>query len=238
VLEAYEIFSDPRMRVEVARAEAQSAPSGAAPGGQPLSKLERLRQRMPFKIPKHLIEERQLKAREFYYAAQQSEHAGNLVEAASSLRIAICFDSSNRDYRAALVDMQARSAEIRATKLLEECGASYTTDADALRGVLKLLEDVLLYRPHHPALNHRAAHVALMLDEVKKAREYAETALEHSPDVAAHHTIVGMVHRAAGEFGHAKKKFDSAIAIDPNDVEARKELATLRLGRRTPVQEG
>jgi curved DNA-binding protein CbpA len=238
VLEAYEILSDPELREELGRVEAATPPQAAAAEGaesapaKPLTKLERLRQRMPFRIPEHLLEERRQKACEFAHAAEQSERMGRLAEASSSMRIAISFDASNREYRAALVELQAKSAEQRAAKLLEECGESYGADTADMRRVLKLLEDVLLYRPHDPALNHRAASVSLMLDEIKMAREYAEVALEHSPEVAAHHTIMGKVHRAQGDIGHARKEFESAVAIDAEDVEARKELASLRLGRR------
>ena len=58
VLEAYEILSDPKLRAEVVEAAAQAGPGETAEGFVPnpdaykaKSKLDRLRQRMPFKIP-------------------------------------------------------------------------------------------------------------------------------------------------------------------------------------------
>jgi tetratricopeptide (TPR) repeat protein len=238
VLEGYEILSDPELRVQlgVQQASAEQATLAASPT-RPLTKLERLQQRMPYRIPEKVLNERRQKARELVRAAELSERKGNLQEAIASVRIAISFDPMSPDLRASLVDMQARNAEKRALALLAECTQSHSNDTTELNKVLKLLEDVLLYRPHDPALNSRASHVCLQLDEVAKAEVYAQTALEHSPDVAAYHTAMGLVHKAKGEKGHAKKEFERALELDPDDVQARKMVASLRLGRTTSQRE-
>lgn len=243
VLEAYEILSDPELRAQLAtpagpgtEAPAQGGPAEAPQ--RPLSKLDRLRQRMPFRIPEKILAQRRQKASELFRAAVLSERQGHLQEAASSVRVAISFDPTNPEYRRALVDLQARVAEKRALHLLAECEESYTTNEDELARVLRLLEEVLLYRPHDPALNARASGVALKLSQLARAEEYARTALEHSPEVAAHHVQMGLVHKARGEIGHARKAFETALELDHEDVQARKALASLRLGRVAAPQEG
>ncbi len=237
VLEGYEILSDPELRVQlgVQTTVDQAAPATAP--ARPLTKLERLQQRMPYRIPERVLVERRQKARELVRAAELSERAGNLQEAVASVRIAISFDPTSPDLRGVLVDLQARIAEKRALELLAQCTQSHSNDTAELNKVLKLLEDVLLYRPHDPALNSRASKVCLELDDVVKADVYAQTALEHSPEVAAYHTGIGLVHKAKGEMGHARKEFERALELDPDDVQARKMVASLRLGRTTSQRE-
>lgn len=257
VLEAYEILSDPKLRAELAEASLESPPpkdadSSAAPTPAPpapeadavkepprkLTKLERLQQRMPFKIPQRLVDERRQKAVEFFKAAQQSERMGRFVEAASSARIAICFDPYNADYRSVLVDLQAKSAESRASELLENAKDIASMSDSELKLALKLLEEVLLYRPHDPAINHRAAEVALEIEQLKKAFEYAQTSVEHCPEVAAYHTTLGLVYRAKADIGHAKNEFEQAVALDGGDTKAAKALASLKVGRRAATNGG
>lgn len=244
VLEGYEILSDPELREQLANQPAAEVGGGApgtpvaAPPNRPLTKLERLRQRMPFRIPEKLMAERRQKALELMRAAAMSEAQGNLAEAASSVRVAISFDPTNVDCRSRLVDLQANLAEKRALDLLEEFSASYGSNKDDLGRVLRQLEEVLLYRPHDPLLNSRAAGVALQLGELGKAEECARIALEHSPEVAEYHTTMGLLHKAKGEIGHAKNELEQALEIDPDDVQARKALASLRLGRTAVLQEG
>lgn len=240
VLESYEIMSDPDLRAQIASQEAAAgaSPMTAPPPDRPLTKLERLRQRMPLRIPEKVMAERRQKAVELFRAAQMSERMGQLQEAASSVRVAISFDPTNAEYRRSLVDLQARVAEKRALELLEECSTHFTANGSELSRVLRQLEEVLLYRPHDPLLNARASAVALQLDELGKADEYARTAVGHSPDVAAYHTAMGLVHKAKSEIGFAKKELEKALELDPDDVQARKVLASLRLGRTVSAQEG
>jgi curved DNA-binding protein CbpA len=250
VLEAHEIMSDPELRAELlqsvipdAPAESQDeAPEGSAkePAAtrRPVTKLERLRQRMPFKIPQRVVQERRDKADSFYRAALQSQKMGRLIEASSSMKIAISFDPYNASYRTELVELQASIAEQRAREILEESAGSALVDERELKSILKSLEDVLLYRPHDPELNHRAAGICVELGEHEKAHEYAQMAVGHSPDVAAYHAMLGRAFRAQGDMGHARKELELAIEIDPGDSDARKALASLRLGNRSAGQGG
>ena len=243
VLECYEILSDPELRAELgqqATVEPGGDPRMARPPtpNRPLTKLERLQQRMPFKIPQRLLEERRQKAEELFRAAELSERSGQLQEALSSVRIAISFDPTNAVYRSVLVDLQARVAEQRAMQLLEECDETYATNTSELQRVLKLLEDVLLYRPHDPSLNNRAAGISVQLEDWDRAEDYARSAVEHSPEIARYHTTMGFVHRGKGETGHAKREFEKALELDYEDGEARKALASLKLGRPMAAQGG
>jgi curved DNA-binding protein CbpA len=253
VLEAHEILSDPKLRAEFeSSAAAQPVPQASAvdQGGsegkaasarcgppRKLTKLERLRARMPFKVPESVATERRAKAEEFRRAAEQSRKMGRHSEAASSLKVAISFDPYNSSYRTLLVELKADAAEAKAEEILSQPGTSIGSESE-LREALKAFEGVLLYKPHDPQLNHRAATICLEVDEFQKAFEYAQTAVEHMPEVADYHATLGCVYRKQGDFGHAKKEFEKAIELDSENGTARKALASLKLGKRSAGQGG
>lgn len=233
--EAYELLSDPATRAEIEksmrgapppRPSSSAAAEGSAPAAppRPLTKLERLRQRMP-RLPESVLAERRRKAKEFFDAAKLSENRGSFVEAAQGVRLAIAFDPFNEEYKRAFGEVQARAMEQRAERLLEETEG---LDASQMKQALRMLEDVLLYRPHDPKVNDRAAGVALELGQVEKAREYAQRSVEHSPDVAAYRKTLARVHLAAGEKGHAAHELEKALKLDPADPWIRRVLTSLK----------
>ena len=107
-----------------------------------------------------------------------------------------------------------------------------------LREALKLLEDVLPYRPHDPELNERASRVCLRLGKLDDAFEYAETLLARLPEYAAAHTLVGRIYREKGDLDRAMRAFESALKYDQEDLDARRALASLRIGAHDAARGG
>lgn len=218
-----------------------AAPREAAP--QPdartqarLSKLERLKQRMPFKIDQAALAARRTRAREIFQAAEASLAAGRLNEAEANIRIAITFDPARAEYKEALGALRIRAAGDRAAKLLE-APLDRMSDAE-LREVLRLIEDVLPYRPHDAELNLRAAKVCLQLGRHGEAIEYVETLLETDPDRASHHSLLGRIVLARGDAGAARRAFEKALSIDREDLEARRSLASMRIAAHDAARGG
>lgn len=252
VLEAHEILSDPELcQVQNLSANLNGAGSAdLAPNVTPsvslldsvesasqssvpsreLSKLERLRQRMPFKINHAAIAERRARADEIFRAAQASQQSGRLTEAEASLRIAISFDPGRSEFKEALGSLRMAAAGTRATQLLAK--PSDRMSSGELFEALSLLEDVLPYRPHDPELNERAARVCLQLGRLDDAREYADTLLLRSPESAPAHMLLGRIHRDCGEMDEAVSAFEKALKFDEEDLEARRALASARIGAR------
>lgn len=255
VLEAHEILSDPDLcQVENHPAqpadtgpdlpEGPEASSGVSPEHSPgtaaatpgpaaprrISKLERLRQRMPFKIDHAAIEARRAKAVEIFRAAELSLRAGRTKEAEANIRIAITFDPGRAEFKEALGTLRLQAAGARATRLL--AASNDRMKESELRELLTLLEDVLLYRPHDPDLNDRAARICLQLGQLEAARDYAETCVARCPEIAAHHTLLGRIHREQGDLDLAMHAFENALRCDADEMEARKALASVRMGRR------
>jgi curved DNA-binding protein CbpA len=254
VLEAHEMLSDPELcQVENQRDSTQAmeesvsapaSPSASAdesavpiPGKpKPLTKLERLRQRMPFRIDQAAIAARREKAQEIFRAAELSMNAGRLSEAEASIRIAISFDPGRSEFKEALGTIRIQAAGARAAKLL--ASPSERMSDGELREVLNLLEDVLIYRPHDPDLNDRAARVCLQLGKLDLASGYVETLIERTPDSAACHTLAGRIYRERNDLDAAGIAFETALKLDEEDLDARRALASLRIGARNAARGG
>jgi tetratricopeptide (TPR) repeat protein len=251
VLEAHEMLSDPDLcQVENQRDPMPEAATAGSPSSESveatatatpekprrLTKLERLRQRMPFKIDHAAIAARREKAQEIFRAAALSMDAGRLSEAEASIRIAISFDPACAEFKEALGTLRIQSAGARATKLL--ASPNERMSDGELREVLTLLEDVLIYRPHDPELNDRAARVCLQLGKLEVARGYVETLIERMPDVAAHHTLSGRIHRERNDLDAAASAFETALKLDGDNLDARRAIASLRIGAHNTARGG
>ena len=252
VLEAHEMLSDPDLcRIEnnsepepVVETAVTAPPSSsspppvrpAPPKPKALTKLERLRQRMPFKIDQGAIDARREKAQEIFRAAELSQKAGRLLEAEASIRIAISFDPACAAFKEALGGLRIQAAGAKATKLLATPIARMS-DGD-LRDAWKLIEDVLIYRPHDPELNERAARICLQLDKLELAEEYAQTLIERAPEVAESHTLMGQIHRKQDDLDAAMSDFETALKLDEDNLDAQRALASMRIGTRNQAQRG
>ena len=146
----------------------------------------------------------------------------------ASIRIAISFDPARAEFKEALGSLRIAAAGERARKLLDK-PSDRMSDGELLEA-LRLLEDVLPYRPHDPELNERAARVCLRLAKLDDAFEYAETLLMRQPEYAPAHSLIGRIHKERGELDLAMKAFETAIKFDQEDVDARRNIAALRIG--------
>lgn len=257
VLEAHEILSDPDLcqvenqpaaPVEDAPAvDAASVPPPTAPAAEaaeearpapprPLTKLERLRQRMPFKINHAALHARRQQADEIFRAAQASQQAGRLQEAEASIRIAITFDPARAEFKEALGSLKIAAAGARAANLLAK--PSERMSDSELFEALRLIEDVLPYRPHDPELNERASRICLRLEKYDEAKEYVETLLIRQPESAAAYTMLGRINKALGDLDAAARAFETALKFDEDDLEARRSLAAVRIGARDAARGG
>jgi curved DNA-binding protein CbpA len=234
---AYELLIDPATRAEIERtlgAEPMlepepepEQPAGAAARPRTWSKrewLEKMRRR--FRIPEEVLVERRFRARQLADASRVAQHAGNWNEAASSLRLAIAFDPWTDAYKVAFGEVMSRVNELRAAKLLEE--AEGARDVSAGAEALRLYEEVLAFRPGDAAVYGRAAQVALTIDDLERAREYADHACELDPQCAAHALLLARALRRLGRPDEAKQALDRASRLDPRNPEIQQELAKAR----------
>ena len=82
-------------------------------------------------------------------------------------------------------------------------------------------------------INAKAAEMALEVDQESKALEYAERAVERSPEVGRYRVVLAKVHKAKGELGHALKELERALELDPGDHDALGLMKRWKPSRRT-----
>jgi curved DNA-binding protein CbpA len=231
---AYELLMDPTTRAEIEHAMppepsepvTQESPSAAPPPSK-LGKREMLeRLRRQCRIPEKIFVERRFKAKQFCDAARVAQHKGSWNEAASCIRLAIAFDPWTGEYKEAFAEVMAEVNQLRAAELFEEAKGAW--DGRSGREALRLFEEAIHYRPSDPETHDRAAQVALEIENLESAREYAERACELAPEVAAYHLTRGRVLRRQGLRARARGALETASKLDPDDSRAREELRQLR----------
>jgi curved DNA-binding protein CbpA len=240
ILEAYELLADPDSRAEIRRSvedagggpvengSASSSGNSAASSRPIVAKtpLERLRQRMPFKVPDNLRRERSDKGEELFEAAQVAESNGDLADAVASLRLAIAFDSGNAEFKQAFGRVQAELAMQKIDEILT-CQSS-VLDAGSRRELQKLIADALAHRSEDHEVKHLVARSWLALGNDDQAMEYAEKAAAELPNSVLYLTTVAEIHLSRSERGYATKRLEEALRLDPSDVNARKMYERLK----------
>jgi curved DNA-binding protein CbpA len=249
VAEAYELLSDPNTRAEIERSLAEMpSPAPAAGDGeyrsttpqserigpdpkQPrgyrvpdrMENLERLRKR--FAMPKKVLGERRVRARQLFQAAKVSAHEGRFLEAAASMRLAIAFDPWNDEYKSGFADIQAGVAAARAAELLEQAKT-----AGGRGEALRLIEEAINYRPFDAALLQQAVALCLEQRESERAQEYQQQLCEVEPEAVEHVARLAKILRLRGQRQQANSALERALKMDPRHPDVKAEQLELRRG--------
>lgn len=223
IQDAYERLTNP-----VVDARARGAET-ATPENE---KLVRLKQRMPFKVGESAVPEaRKQRAREIFKEATHAERLGRVVEALSQVRMALTFDPHDAEIKAKRRELSLRYADERSQEMLGDLSRLDSCSDEEAREIADLLDELLEARGDDAKLHQQAAEVAIRRRRLDDAMKWAGRAVELAPRIATHHVTLGLVHKAKGEIGHAKKAFARALELDPQDDRARKVMATIRPGR-------
>jgi curved DNA-binding protein CbpA len=235
LLEAYELLSDPTTRKEVQQHEAAPifAPivnAGAASSARASSidARRRLRERVS-SMAGHARahQERRRKAKSFFEHGMASFAGAKWLEAAGAVRLAIAFDPENASYREEFPNVQRKAHEERAKFFVKQGeGALEMRDYAA---ALDYFEEALHFRPADAELAFRAAKLSLQASgDLKRTKEFAAQAVDVAPDNAAYRRMLADVYAAAGLNANAKREYEAALRIDPDDREAKSALRSLR----------
>lgn len=250
VSEAYELLSDPASRKEIeatvlrevrtgsqSQSEVPETPRKTTGPKAPLTPIERLRQRMPFRVPEAVREQKAAKGDELFRAAQVSTKMGRHAEAAANMRLAVAFDPFNREYKRVLGEMQSEIAASSIEALLEN-GVESLNDR-VLSDARRMADELLLYRPNDPGALDIAARLYVEIEDADRAFEYCTRTIEHSPDEARYRVTMAKVHKLRGNKGHAVAELNRALELDANSEDAKQMLEMLRIKpRRTSANGG
>jgi curved DNA-binding protein CbpA len=236
LLEAYELLSDPTARKEVQQHEAEPAPATpsvdeATARDARASSIEarrRLRERVS-SMAGHVRarQERRRKAKAFFEHGMSAFAASRWLEAAGAVRLAIAFDAENVAYREEFPNVQRRAHAERAKHFVSKGESALEMRDYAL--ALDHFEEALHFRPADAELAHRAAKLSLQVgNDLKRTKEFAAQAVEMEPANASYRCLLADVYAAAGLNANAKREYEAALRIDPNDKQAKAALRSLR----------
>jgi curved DNA-binding protein CbpA len=230
LLEAYELLSDPAARKEVQQHEfAPTVDAGAASSARASSidARRRLRERVS-NIAGHarMHQERRRKAKTLFEQGMAAFAAGRWLDAAGAVRLAIAFDPENAAYREEFPNVQRKAHEERAKYFVSKGEAALEMRDYA--AALDHFEEALHFRPADAELAYRAGKLSMQISQdYKRAKDLAAQAVDVAPDKAPYRRLLGDVYAAAGLNANAKREYNAALRIDPDDKEARAALRAL-----------
>ncbi len=234
LLEAYELLSDPAARKEVQASEsapsfAPADPSSASSArASSIDARRRLRERVS-SMAGHarFHQERRRKAKAFFEQGMTAFGNSRWVEAAGAVRLAIAYDPDNSAYREEFPNVQRKAHEERAKHLVKQGDGALEMRDYAT--ALDHLEEALHFRPGDAELAYRAAKLSLQISgDLKRAKELAAHAVDVVPTNADYRKLLASVYAAAGLAANAKREYEAALRIDPNDKEAKAGLRSIR----------
>jgi curved DNA-binding protein CbpA len=235
LLEAYELLSDPTTRKEVQQHEAApvfmptvDAGTASSARASSIDARRRLRERVSAMAGHaRAHEERRRKAKSFFEHGMSSAASAKWLEAAGAVRLAIAFDPENASYREEFPNVQRKAHEERA-KHFAKLGENALEMRD-YAAALDHFEETLHFRPADAELAFRAAKIALQSSgDLKRSKEFAAQAVDVCPDNTVYRRMLADVYAAAGLHANAKREYEAALRIDPNDKEAKSALRSLR----------
>jgi curved DNA-binding protein CbpA len=236
LLEAYELLSDPATRVAVEAAQLErttqrlvQADAGAAANARAssLDARRRLRERVStmHAHARHHDGQRR-KAKGFFEHGMSAFAAGKWIEAAGAVRLAIAFDPDNFAYREEFPNVQRKAHDERAKHLVKQ--AESALEMRDYAAALDHFEEALLYRPADAELAFRSAKLSVQISgDLKRSKEFAAQAVECAPENGEYRKLLAGIFAAAGLRANAKREFEAALRIAPDDKDARAGLRSV-----------
>jgi len=181
--------------------------------------------------------------------------AGGLVGGIRARERALNFDSTDLDLRLRAAELALENEQYGVAidhlrrvlasrpddlRTLVDLGTALDMNGDDRQGQT-LLERALALAPGHPAalaalaaLHHDRSHRLMDRGQAEPAIAEMERAMELEPDATRHLECLGSMYLSRGDLVAAKKAFDRAIAIspdDPGDIRVRAKIGELYLDR-------
>lgn len=203
----------------------KAEPDEAKPAQPILSPLDRLKQRMPFRIKSEKRSEGREQAEDFYQSALLSVRQGNKSEAIASLHLALAFDTGNKRFREMLDTLQDEATDLRLCDL--QARADKMDVAERVEA-MQVCEKLLVERAEDPEVHHLAARLSIGSSAFEKALDWAERAVELNPKVGRYHATLGQVFEGLIDWGHAISELKEAMRLDPGDEDSSRRLASLK----------
>jgi curved DNA-binding protein CbpA len=195
-------------------------------GGRSLREREGLRSKHTILMDlQQRLETSRHKGRKHFDDAMRELESGDLIRAASLIRLALAYDPREPEYHQAMAEIlpqanaeQAETARAKGEMLLRR---------DDVEGAIEFLEQAIQLAPMDSALAHELAGLQLGRGEVERAGELARMAVELDEKNAAYRKTFGLILKEQGDLTEARKELTRAWELDPMDRDVKEALSVL-----------
>jgi tetratricopeptide (TPR) repeat protein len=190
---------------------------------KPLTTIDRLKQRMPFRVATDKRNDSRRKAQEIYKAALVSLRRGNEADAIANLRLALAFDEENATYRATLDEIQNPRDPL--SHLSENVDSMSRSE---LLSALRVCEQSVENRPDDPEALFQAGSISVGLGNYDRAQDFAERAIQLKWDEGRFYAVLGRALEGQSEWTKSIDAFEEVLRLAPEDEDSKRRLAGIK----------
>jgi tetratricopeptide (TPR) repeat protein len=155
-------------------------------------------------------------AKKYAESGMAARAKGDVIAAANALRVAVTFDESNADLKAAYEDAQRASDQLLAEQYTKQ--ADYEEKAERWPDAARSWQRVARAKENDAKAHERAAHCLVKANgNLHEASKLAQRAVQLNPKSAHAHVVLANVYLAAGLGKNGKRELEAALALAPND---------------------
>jgi curved DNA-binding protein CbpA len=176
---------------------------------------------------KGFIEERVSKGKRYYEIAIKEFNKGNIKGAKNNIRLAISFDSWNKDYKDFLSKIEI-SENRKEAKKFYELGVFNENIGEYKEGI-EYLEKAISLDSNNSIYFHTLSRWLLIYSkDYHKAKDYCLKAIDIDPNNSEYHTTLGMIYKSVKLFKNAIREFKRALELDKNSFIAKEGLEEVK----------
>lgn len=148
--------------------------------------------------------------------AKIAEESGDLVGAVNALRLALALDPEREDVQSKMAELRKRLTTDLADTYEKQ--AHYEEEQENWEAAARSWAKVTEGKPGKPGPPRRAAEALLKAEgDLRKAKEFAQMAVDLQPRSVTNRLVLAQVFIAAGMTVSATKELDEAARLDPKD---------------------
>jgi len=222
IREAYEVLSD-NVAKEVYRESTstnikntveESKPAMKNPQEQPKSTLQE--KTHPVSSVLNAIAERVKKAKTIFEEGMRYYESGDFSSALRNFKLCVAYDPFNQKYKEMLSKADMQQKKIKIKKIIEI--AEVKDEMDETDEAIAMLEEAIQMGCDDPVAYHLLGRLYLKKNvNLQTAKTYCLKAIELNPKNADYYITLGQIYTSAGLIRNAKREFERALAIQPDN---------------------
>ncbi len=173
------------------------------------------------------IAERVKKAKIFFEDGMRFYNEGNFSSALNNFKLSVAYDPFNKKYKEMLTKADEQAKKTKIKTIIEQ--AEIKDSMGETEEAIALLEDVLRHGCDDAVVYHNLAKLYLKRGKnLQTAKNYCLKAMELDPKKAEFHITLGEIYTSAGLVRNARREFECALSLDPDNQKIKSYLEELK----------